>query len=135
MVYRREYTEKNKAHLNAKATVYYAANRERLVEQSRAYTKAHPEMRKLAKVKMTHGLTAAQYQAMLASQQGVCAVCRLPFPSPKKTHVDHCHISGKIRGILCHYCNTALGSLGDSPERCEAAAIYLERKRIIAREG
>lgn len=54
-------------------------------------------------------------------QGGLCAVCRVQ----EAKHFDHCHSTGKPRGLLCRNCNIAIGHLKDNPEFCEAAATYL----------
>ena len=60
-----------------------------------------------------YGITLAQYQQMLNSQGGACAICR---QKKKRTlHVDHNHRTGSVRGLLCDYCNRRLGYLGDNP--------------------
>lgn len=71
-----------------------------------------------------YGLSRAKYEAMVSEQRGMCAICGTAMDVP---HVDHCHATGKIRGLLCSGCNTGIGQLGDSPDRCEAAAAYLRR--------
>jgi hypothetical protein len=67
---------------------------------------------------------------MLAAQGGVCAACG-ETPSPRRGksiwNVDHDHSTGRVRGILCTGCNSAIGHLQDDPERCRKAAAYLER--------
>ena len=56
------------------------------------------------------GMTEKAYQDMLAAQNGLCAICKGPPDTRwKKLAVDHCHDSGKIRGLLCMVCNTMLG--------------------------
>ena len=50
-----------------------------------------------------------------------CAICVLPLT---KHHIDHCHTTGKVRGLLCHRCNTRLGGLDDKQWR-DAALRYL----------
>lgn len=65
---------------------------------------------------------------MLAAQGGKCGIC-LASESGRpgwSMAVDHDHATGRIRGVLCYQCNTALGRLDDSPERLLAAAQYLE---------
>ena len=70
-----------------------------------------------------YGLSVSDYAKMSKRQHGACAIC-------KKSHgvlcVDHCHACGKVRGLLCAKCNSALGFCNDSPERLLAAAAYLQ---------
>lgn len=80
------------------------------------------------------GLDAAAYDEMLAGQNGVCAICGRPewrvdkrTEKPRALAVDHCHDTGRVRGLLCFSCNVAVGFLENSPEFAEAAAQYLRR--------
>lgn len=76
-----------------------------------------------------HGLTVEQYDQMLTAQNGRCAVCRTDKPSDRPDirfmFIDHCHKTGKVRGLLCNRCNTAIGYAEDDPVRLEAMASYL----------
>ena len=74
-----------------------------------------------------YGLTADDFTQMLEAQGGRCAICGTSeFQGQgKSAHVDHDHITGKVRGLLCHHCNTALGAFGDSPEILLEAITYL----------
>ena len=91
--------------------------------------------RQLVKTKeraQAHGLTEAQYRQLLDSQGGVCAICGQPERRTRKSTgvrlslaVDHCHKTGRIRGLLCGDCNYALGILDDDIERLESAVEYL----------
>jgi hypothetical protein len=74
-----------------------------------------------------YGLTTEQFDQMLASQDGKCAICRTDKWPGYGPHVDHCHETGRVRGILCGPCNHGLGILRDDPARLRAAADYLER--------
>lgn len=78
-----------------------------------------------------YGITPEQYEAMKAEQGGRCAICRDPLAEPesgrRSPHVDHCHRTGANRGILCHGCNTGIGSLRDDPEIVARALAYLRR--------
>ena len=77
-----------------------------------------------------YGITIEQYDAMLTAQGGGCAVCQItPDRSPKRFHVDHCHETGRVRGILCFACNSGLGAFSDNPDRMRRAATYLEIPR------
>lgn len=93
---------------------YYLANREKQLKQIRS-----------AYLKRRHGLTDQQYEAWFEEQDGVCAICRQP--SDCRLAVDHDHVTGLIRGLLCFACNASIGQFGDSPERLRQAAEYLER--------
>lgn len=78
-------------------------------------------------LKRLFGITPEQYDRLLAKQSGVCAICgRHPDPSePRRFHVDHCHSTGRVRGILCGQCNSGIGKLKDDPALLERAAAYL----------
>ena len=59
-------------------------------------------------------------------QGGGCAICGITVdPTHKQLSVDHCHNSGKVRGLLCTLCNTALGSFKDDPELLQKAINYV----------
>lgn len=75
----------------------------------------------------TYGITEAEYDAMLASQGGCCAICRTDTPTVKGWAIDHCHESGMVRGILCARCNSAIGLLGEDPQAIARAAEYVSR--------
>lgn len=80
-----------------------------------------------------YGLTAEQYDLMLESQGGVCAICSTEgaFESRQgyRLFVDHCHITGNVRGLLCHSCNAGLGHFRDSTQLLETASRYLNENR------
>lgn len=76
-------------------------------------------------------LTAEQFAEMFEAQGGVCAICGNGVDpdgirSTANLHVDHNHVTGKIRGLLCHGCNQGIGRFKDDPERLMAAARYLK---------
>lgn len=71
-----------------------------------------------------YGITLEQYEAMLEAQDGVCKICGSP-PGRKRLHVDHCHVTKVVRGLLCSPCNTALGAFKDDEELLERAIAYL----------
>lgn len=76
-----------------------------------------------------YGIDRAEFDRLMAAQGGSCALCgegQRGFTSGKMLHFDHCHITGKFRGLLCATCNTALGRFGDDPDRLRRAAAYLE---------
>lgn len=118
-------------------------NKDRRTEYSRQWRAKNPERARAnqrrhyhrakdqgAWIKARYGLSLEQYAAMLSSQDGVCAICgRLPegITRHTKLSVDHDHVTGAIRGLLCDLCNRGIGAFADRPERLIAAARYLER--------
>ncbi len=68
-------------------------------------------------------LTPEGYKALWEEQEGKCAICRGELP----LNVDHCHVTLKVRGLLCHNCNVGLGNFFDSVELLQAAINYLHR--------
>lgn len=97
----------------------------------REWRKNNPERTKHHEMKKRFGITGADYDAMFERQSGVCAICKQPETAkdkdggPRMMAVDHCHETGKVRGLLCTTCNTALGGFKDSVELLEAAKNYL----------
>lgn len=78
------------------------------------------------------GVTPEQYDSMHKDQNGLCAVCHKPESATrrgvvKSLAVDHCHVTGKIRGLLCQRCNIALGMLGDDAAVIASLASYVTR--------
>ncbi|MBT2442255.1 endonuclease VII domain-containing protein [Streptomyces sp. ISL-36] len=73
-------------------------------------------------LKRQYGITEAERDEMISSQMGICTIC-LTAPA---VHVDHCHETGRVRGVLCFNCNSAIGKLGDDPDTLRRAISYLE---------
>lgn len=73
-------------------------------------------------LKRRYGITESERDGLISSQGGVCCIC-LTAPA---VHVDHCHKTGRVRGVLCFSCNAALGQFKDRPEAIRRAAAYVE---------
>ncbi len=73
----------------------------------------------------TFGISADDFDALLAKQGGCCAICNKRPERDASLHLDHCHETGAIRGILCGTCNKGLGLFGEDPELLDAAGRYL----------
>lgn len=75
------------------------------------------------------GWTKEAYQEKFVEQKGLCAICNSTLNSSRYTKLcgDHDHYTGKLRGLLCGNCNTALGLMKDSPQRFFAAANYIQQ--------
>lgn len=85
-----------------------------------------PRRKKKGHLKSLYGLTLEEYDALLASQDGACAICKKK-PTTKMLAVDHDHNTNRVRGLLCSNCNQALGQFGDDPSLIQKAINYLER--------
>jgi hypothetical protein len=73
-----------------------------------------------------YGISPEDLRALDQKQAGACAICRRPPSGQRGLHVDHDHRTGTVRGLLCHGCNTGLGSFRDDPELIVAALSYLQ---------
>lgn len=144
--------------------LWYVKNREVSLVRSKVYRKNNPEWAKEVDAKhhrnynwrekfpekakllsirqaqekrfRNHGITKSDYDAMLFSQKGVCAVCgETPVTSAVRAGankydnfvIDHDHETGIIRGIVCTNCNVALGMIRDDPKKARKLALYLEK--------
>jgi len=70
-----------------------------------------------------YNVSTDHVMSMLRSQDGKCGICAKDLN--ESLHVDHCHVTGKVRGLLCNNCNVGIGLLGDTVEAIEAALRYL----------
>lgn len=103
-----------------------------------AYARQHRDLNRNSyrdkALRKAFGIGLDGYNEMLSKQGGVCAVCSKPETvtrdgKPRWLAVDHCHETGKIRGLLCTRCNNGLGQYGDDPELLRSAAIYLRHHK------
>ena len=127
----REYRVANKEKIAVRGRVYYIANREKIKAARVTYCAKNRE-KVLATKRASHflgkyGLTVAQKQSLLDRQGGRCPICTTTAPGKRGWVVDHNHATGKVRGLLCHPCNTGIGMLGDSAARLDAGAAYLRK--------
>lgn len=95
------------------------------------YAKSKPETREKHLIRK-YGVSLAIYEQMLTAQGGACAICKKLAISESYgvLHVDHCHKTGRVRGLLCRNCNHVLGLMGDSAELMVVAARYLKVPHI-----
>ena len=95
-----------------------------------AYRKLRPHIEKGRALRESFGLSLEQYQEMHDRQDGKCAICGQPETQlrdgkVKALAVDHCHSTGRIRGLLCSDCNTGIGKLKEDVEILQSAIRYL----------
>lgn len=77
---------------------------------------------KKCRLQKEYGLSLEDYERMSREQQGRCAVC---FKEPYRLVVDHCHVTGRVRALLCDNCNFALGHVKDDPMKLESLKQYI----------
>lgn len=102
-------------------------------ECMRKYRERHPA--RYARYKLRnrvaqYGLTLSAYEALIAACGNRCQICGAPGEDEKcgRLHIDHCHRSGQVRGLLCMLCNIALGAVDDDITKLTAAILYLTPK-------
>lgn len=82
-------------------------------------------------LKSKYGLSLTEYNDLIRSQGGKCAICEKSPKSTQDYHVDHNHDTGQIRGLLCRGCNLGLGHFKESPENLTKAKIYLQKHKLL----
>lgn len=117
----KEYRVTNRDKILAQRKEYYSANRDKVLARGREYHAAKRENRMAEK----YGVSKEQLALMEEKQGGLCAICGKANRSYRRLCIDHCHTSGKVRGLLCDGCNTGLGAFKDSPELLNRAISYL----------
>ena len=123
------YKAKNKTKISGQQKAYYAQTAERQKADAKRRKAANPEKTKAAQrahnLKYNYGITPADYDAMLTAQDFKCAICLTSTPGGNGFHVDHCHTTGTVRGLLCVNCNTGLGNFRDNRAALARAIDYL----------
>ena len=90
-----------------------------------------PVVYRNAELQRRYGITQQDYEVMIAEQNNQCAICNATEPGGRHNSgyfvVDHCHTTGKVRKLLCHNCNTALGLVGDNTHILQSMIEYLQK--------
>lgn len=118
---------------------YYEANKEKLAKRGKDWVKANPgrtrEVQRKSFLAQAYGITPERYEELLVSQGGVCAICYQPETVKRKAAkesllcVDHDHVTGEVRQLLCDACNRGLGYFRENPDRLRSAAAYIEKHK------
>jgi hypothetical protein len=105
---------------------YFAQNPHKRREHYRVLAnRLGPLAQRPKKLFERYRLEVSRYEEMLIAQNGLCAICEMPPDNNRHLQVDHCHYTGKIRGLLCMKCNKGIGQLDDDPSLVAAALRYL----------
>lgn len=120
------YVAANRDKVNAKRKQSQSAPevRARLAQRQREKRKQDPERFRAHDRKKLYGIGRAEWERLLQEQGGRCAICFREAPMA----VDHCHQTGKIRGLLCRPCNCAIGLFHEDTERMTQAVAYLRTR-------
>lgn len=129
--------EANKEFFRAKRRESYKRNRAASIEYSKQYRLNNLEKVRVYETQRNisqgleirlrkYGITPDEYECILRQQNDKCAICLSPNTNKRNWHVDHCHDSGQVRGLLCHHCNLLLGNARDNPVILQAAISYLK---------
>lgn len=115
----------------AKRRERYKRKGEVIRAQNTTWRKKNKEKVRDAQMRRNFGVSLKEYEEMFFEQGGLCAICGKPETTTMRNAVkflaiDHDHVTGKVRKLLCHRCNTALGLVGDSIEVLKKMIEYLE---------
>ena len=83
--------------------------------------------RKNQKLQKSYGISLSEKLNMLKKQNNKCEICKMKFNEISDAHVDHCHITKKVRGLLCTKCNPGIGFFEDSLDKLKSALKYLQK--------
>lgn len=127
--YMAKHYKENRPRERAKRKSWYEANREYVCEKMRTDRLLHLEEYRLRSRLRRKGMTFEEYTYKVTSQKNACEICHSSFgrEAYKCSYIDHCHKTGKFRGLLCSQCNTAIGLLKESETLFKACITYLKK--------
>lgn len=125
--YAKKYREEHREQINDYAREYSKTRKPRPGRYNQKHYLANKDEYRASNYKKRYGITLADYNRMFSGQDGKCAICgNEHVEGSAKLAVDHNHMTGKVRGLLCRDCNQAIGHMHDSIELLEKAIIYLK---------
>lgn len=125
--YQKDWYQKNRDAVLARSKEWGKKNKSKRVAATRAWQERNPDAKLNAWLRRCYGISLEEYRAMEQAQGGVCKICKgPPCGKAKRLSVDHCHRTGKIRGLLCSKCNTMIGLADDDPTVLDRATAYLK---------
>lgn len=126
---KKKYREANREKIREKQREYYQRTKAQQLEWKKEYqqTPQGKLAQRYGHIKHRYGLSKEDYNELLEKQNHVCAICLNPETIENSILcVDHDHTTGKVRGLLCRMCNSALGKFGDNLSNLKRAVAYLE---------
>lgn len=132
--YKTQYDIDNKNNIKLKKKTYYQKNKAHITKRVKTYIKNSRVKQLISQrdrqrhLRLNYGLTLEDYSNMAKLHNHSCAICKKHQSNFKRLlSIDHCHKTGKIRGLLCNDCNVGIGRLGDDINLLNAAIDYLEK--------
>ncbi len=126
----RAYYLRNQEKLKARSKAYNASNKEKIKARKQRYRKHHAKesraKQRTWELKYNYGLTPEGWQRLFESNGKKCMICGRSDFGKRGPQIDHCHATNRVRGILCHLCNMAIGLLNDDIAVLESAVKYLK---------
>lgn len=107
------------------ARVFTPEQRKKRREKQKEWAIENKDKTRFDSIKRKYGLSKGGYDDLYRKQKGLCAICLKQFKGTKQTHVDHCHKTNKVRGLLCSKCNPAIGLFGDDVLTLSRAIDYI----------
>jgi len=136
----RKYVKKNHDEVKRKkreaSKLHYELNKETIQKRHKEWKKRNPGHALKYKLKKRYRMSIDDYNLKLKNQNNKCFICKTEkCKTFKRLSVDHCHITGKVRGLLCNSCNSGIGYFRDNIENLKRATEYLkifkEKKEVI----
>lgn len=121
-----KWLKENKEKARITRNAWRMNNKEKVSEYRKRWVAKYPDKDKNRRLLYSTGITLARFEEMLKAQGGVCAICFHVSEDGRQLCVDHCHKTGKIRGLLCSACNTGIGLMKDDVSLMENAIKYLQ---------
>jgi hypothetical protein len=139
---KRKWYAANRSKVNQQQRRWRSENRDKVLKYNSEFKAKHPDYNVHLREYMTkrwagrfgrhikarYQMTQSEYDIMLVKQHGGCAICG-KTSGKRRLHVDHCHSTKKVRGLLCVNCNFGLGNFKDDPHMLVEAITYLTEVR------
>jgi len=131
---KKEWRLKNIDRLREAERQYRSDNKDKRYEYHKQWKRDNPERLAIIetrrRLKKNYNMTIEDYESLLLSQSGRCAIC-FTLPGDQKLVVDHCHKTNTVRGLLCSSCNRGIGLLQDSLLVVRSAVEYLGKRMKV----
>lgn len=130
-IYNKKWRDKNKEKISQIQKNYYMKNTEKVRTNNKRWKVNNPVKMRANHLKREYNISLEDYDKLLQKQESRCAICKIHKDELKNgkinLDVDHCHETGKVRGLLCPNCNKALGLFRDNPDIIKSTLEYLNK--------